>query len=57
MKVAYEADEMVRKVTVLALLASAGAALTAVRRRGRGKEEIDLWREATSAAGAPAGGR
>ncbi|KEZ36192.1 transporter [Frankia sp. CcI156] len=48
---------MVRKVTVLALLASAGAALTAVRRRGRGKEEIDLWREATSAAGAPAGGR
>lgn len=42
---------MARKMTVLALLAGAGAALTAARRRARGGEEIDLWREATSTAG------
>lgn len=47
---------MARKMTVLALVASAGAALTAVRRR-RSKEEIDLWREATSAAGSTPGSR
>ncbi|MCK9875002.1 DLW-39 family protein [Frankia sp. AgPm24] len=45
---------MARKVTVLALLAGAGAALTAARRRSRGGEEIDLWREATSTAGTAA---
>ncbi|MCM3886022.1 DLW-39 family protein [Frankia sp. R82] len=44
---------MARKVTVLALLAGAGAALTAARRRSRG-EEIDLWREATSTTGTAA---
>ncbi|SNQ50529.1 Putative transmembrane transport protein (modular protein) [Frankia canadensis] len=43
--------DMARKMTVLALLAGAGAALTAARRRARGGEEIDLWREATSTAG------
>jgi hypothetical protein len=47
---------MTRKMTLLALVASAGAALSAVRRR-KGKEEIDLWREATSAAGSPPSGR
>jgi hypothetical protein len=47
---------MARKMTVLALLASAGAALSAVRRR-KGKGEIDLWREATSAAGSAPTGR
>ncbi|CAO5193407.1 hypothetical protein FAIPA1_90131 [Frankia sp. AiPs1] len=45
---------MARKVTVLALLAGAGAALTAVRRRARSGEDIDLWREATATTGAPA---
>ncbi|MCM3922736.1 DLW-39 family protein [Frankia sp. AiPs1] len=48
---------MARKMTVLALLAGAGAAFSAARRRSRGKEEVDLWREATSTAGSPAAGR
>ncbi|OAA21293.1 hypothetical protein UG55_10633 [Frankia sp. EI5c] len=39
-----------RKFTVVAVAASAGALLTVVRRR-RDKDEIDLWREATSTQG------
>ncbi|MEX5637107.1 DLW-39 family protein [Parafrankia sp. FMc2] len=39
-----------RKFTLVAVAASAGALLTAARRR-RNKDEIDLWREATSAQG------
>lgn len=40
-----------RKIKVVALIASAGAMLAAaLRRRNNSSEEIDLWREATSSA-------
>ena len=38
-----------RKFTIAALLVTLGAVLTVALRR-RNKEEIDLWREATSGA-------
>ncbi|MBX6391592.1 MAG: transporter [Frankia sp.] len=40
---------MVRKLALIAAVASACAALAARRRKDKG-EQIDLWREATSAA-------
>ncbi|WP_131784172.1 DLW-39 family protein [Protofrankia symbiont of Coriaria ruscifolia] len=39
---------MFRKLVVLAVVASAGAVATVVRRR-RGRGEVDLWHEATTA--------
>jgi hypothetical protein len=38
---------MIRKLVLVAVVASAGAAV-AVRRR-KGKDEVDLWHEATTA--------
>ncbi|WP_250285497.1 MULTISPECIES: DLW-39 family protein [unclassified Frankia] len=42
---------MLRKFAVLAVVAGAGAVVTAVRRR-RGRDEADLWHEATTAINA-----
>lgn len=39
-----------RKFTLIAVATSAGALLTVARRR-RNKDDIDLWREATSTQG------
>ncbi|WP_131769162.1 DLW-39 family protein [Candidatus Protofrankia californiensis] len=39
---------MLRKLVVLAVVAGAGAVATVVRRR-RGRDEVDLWHEATTA--------
>jgi hypothetical protein len=39
---------MIRKLIILAVLAGASALATVVRRR-RGKDEGDLWHEATTA--------
>jgi hypothetical protein len=43
---------MIRKLTLIAVVAGAGMVVAARRRKGK-DEQIDLWREATSAAESP----
>jgi hypothetical protein len=45
-------EEVLRVLKKLALVAVAAGALAVVRKRGGGKNEADLWHEATSGPGA-----